>query len=178
MKVLAFSTSNSRSSINKTMVNYLANLIPGASIKLSSVNDYILPIYDPELEKENGVLQPAKDFYNDIEAADLIIIGYAEHNGNYTAAFKNLLDWTSRINMGLFQQKPTIMLAATPGQGGAKSVLNIAQNSSAFFKNDIRSVISIPDFYNTFDLKTNQCTSAELEAKLLNAVDAITAVTE
>jgi len=56
--------------------------------------------------------------------ADALLISYAEHNGNYSAAYKNLYDWASRIDAKVFQGKPTVVLATSPGPGGRRSTLD------------------------------------------------------
>ena len=99
-----------------------------------------------------------------------IIISFAEHNGTYTAAYKNLFDWTSRIDMKVFQGKPVVYLAASPGPGGAQSVLAAAVNSAQFFAADVRASLSIPSFYDNFDMESQKLTNAELEASLREAV--------
>ena len=54
-------------------------------------------IFSEDTEKENGQAEGAKAFLAEIAQADALIISFAEHNGSYTAAYKNLFDWSSRI---------------------------------------------------------------------------------
>jgi NAD(P)H-dependent FMN reductase len=69
-----------------------------------------MPIYSADREIESGV-PLAIDFFEKLGSADLILISMAEHNGAYSAAFKNIFDWTSRHNNKLFQQKPMLLMA-------------------------------------------------------------------
>ncbi|HBY85147.1 MAG TPA: NADPH-dependent FMN reductase, partial [Colwellia sp.] len=80
-----------------------------------------------------------------------IIISFAEHNGSYTAAYKNLFDWTSRIDQKLFQNKPMVLLATSPGPGGAQTVLTAATGSAPYFAGDVKGSVSIPSFFDNFD---------------------------
>ena len=126
MKILAIPASNSRKSINKDLINYAASLLSQHEVEVININDYEMPIYSSDLEEAYGIPEAATRFFNKIQQADALLISYAEHNGNYTAAYKNLFDWTTRVNMKVYQGKPTIMLATSPGPGGAKSVLALS----------------------------------------------------
>ena len=72
--------------------------------------------------------------------------------------------------MKVFQNKPMLMLATSPGPGGAASVLAAASGSAPYFAADVKSSISIPSFYDNFDVETGQLTNAELIDKLLTAI--------
>ena len=174
MKVLAFAASNNENSINKQLVTYAANLIEGANVEVLDINDYEMPIFSDKREKLLGQPQQAKDFFKKIGDADAIIISYAEHNGSYTAAFKNLFDWTSRIDMKVYQNKPMLMLASSPGPGGASSVLAAASGSAPYFAADVKGTLSIPSFFDNFDMQTGKLTNSELNEKLEKAVTMLT----
>lgn len=166
MKVLTFAASSSKNSINKQLANFVATQIPQAQIELLDINDYEMPLFSEDREKELGQPILSKDFYHKLGEADIIVIAFAEHNGSYTAAYKNLFDWTSRIDMKVFQNKPMIMLATSPGPGGAATVLAAAQGSAPFFGADVKGAISVPSFYDNFDLESGQLTNKDLLEKL------------
>ena len=170
MKVLAFAASSSKNSINKQLANYTAKQIKGAQVELLDINDYEIPLFSEDREKELGQPALAKAFYQKLGEADAIVISFAEHNGSYTAAYKNLFDWTSRIDMKLFQNKAVIMLATSPGPGGAATVLAAAQNSAPYFAADVKAAVSVPSFYDNFDLENGQLTNNELVQEIQNAI--------
>ena len=91
-KILAFGASNSRNSINKQLANYAAQQLTNATITLLDLNDFEMPIYSIDREKESGIPKLAEEFKQHVLDADGIIISLAEHNGAYTAAFKNVMD--------------------------------------------------------------------------------------
>ncbi len=156
MKVLAFAATTSKNSINKQLANYVAKQIEGAQVELLDINDYEIPLFSEDREKELGQPALAKAFYQKLGEADVIVISFAEHNGSYAAAYKNLFDWTSRINRQVFQNKPVIMLATSPGPGGAATVLSVAQGSAPHFSADLKGAISVPNFYDNFDVDSGQ----------------------
>ncbi|GLS89752.1 FMN reductase [Psychromonas marina] len=170
MKVLAFAASSSKNSINKQLANYAAKQIKDAQVELLDINDYEMPLFSEDREKELGQPALAKAFYEKLGDADVIVISFAEHNGSYTAAYKNLFDWTSRIDMKLFQNKPVIMLATSPGPGGAATVLAAAQGSAPYFAADVKAAISVPSFYDNFDLENGQLTDKALTDKIADAI--------
>ncbi len=167
MKVLAFAASSSSNSMNKKLATYAANLIPNATVEVLDINDYEMPIFSEDREKELGQPQEAKDFYQKLGNADAIVISYAEHNGSYTAAFKNLFDWTSRIDMKVYQNKPMLALATSPGPGGAKTVLTSATNSAPHFAAKLVGSFSLPSFYDNFDLEKGEIRDTELRNTLI-----------
>lgn len=174
MKVLTFAASSSSKSINKTLATYAASLIKEAVVEVLDINDYEMPLFSEDKEALLGQPKEAKAFYEKITAADALIISFAEHNGSYTAAYKNLFDWTSRINQKLFQNKPMVLLATSPGPGGAASVLNAAVTSAPYFNGDVKASLSIPSFYDNFDVNANELTSQALLTKLTAAVSSLT----
>ena len=173
MNVLAFAASNSENSINKQLAMYAASLIEGANVEVLDINDYEMPIFSDKREAQLGQPQQAKDFYQKIGEADAIIISYAEHNGSYTAAFKNLFDWTSRINMKVYQNKNMVILATSPGPGGASTVLNTALSSAPHFAANVIGSLSVPSFYDNFNSETQELTNATLDEALQNIIKKI-----
>ncbi len=171
MKLLAFAASNSSESINKKLVDYAASLVENADIETLDINDYEMPLYSHDRERDLGIPNEAKAFYAKIGDADALMIAFAEHNGHYTAAYKNLFDWTSRIDMKVYQGKPMIVMATSPGPGGASSVLAAVKSSAPFFGAIIRATVSIPEFFNNFDTKTNTLSNPVLVNKMIKAVD-------
>jgi chromate reductase len=174
MKVLAFAASSSRSSINKSLVTYAANLLgyldENTQIDLIDLNDYEMPIFSTDRENESGIPQLAHDFYNKISAADAVMISFAEHNASYTAAYKNLFDWTSRIDAKVYQGKPAVLLATSPGPSGASNVLAAAKSSAPYFGLEVKANLSIGKFYDEFDMEKGELKNAEIKDKLMTAV--------
>ena len=142
MKVIAFGASNSSKSINKRFAAYGASLIKDAQVEVLDLNDYDLPIFSPDQEEGLGQPQQAHDFRKKLAGADIIVLSLAEHNSCYTAAFKNLFDWCSRIDREIFAGKPTVLLATSPGGRGAITILEFAQNHLPRFGADIKGVFS------------------------------------
>ncbi len=169
--VLAFAASNSSHSINKKLVTHAASvlkdeILSGVEITTLDLNDFEMPIYSVDREDEHGIPEQAKAFYAAIGQADILLISYAEHNGHYSAAFKNIFDWCSRIEMKIFQDKPMVIMATSPGGRGGASVLKAANESAGHFGAEVKGSLSVPNFYQTFDAEKGVLIDIDLAAAL------------
>jgi len=170
MKLLAFAASNSRQSINKQLVTYAASLLADAEVEILDINDYELPLFSVDREQELGQPELAKLFLSKIAEADALLISFAEHNSSFTAAWKNLYDWCSRIETKVYQGKPAVMLSTSPGGRGGASVLETAVKLAPFYGAEIKGSLSIPSFNGNFDVEQGKLSNEELDAQLRAAV--------
>lgn len=172
-KLLAFGASNSSDSINKQLAKYASGLFKNVTVDLVDLNDYEMPIYSKDREKKDGFPQLAHDFYKKIGDSDFVLISFAENNGNYTTAFKNILDWTSRINSKTFQEKPMLLLATSPGARGGGTVLDIAVKRMPFQGGVVKGSFSLPSFQQNFDSERGTISNEELNTELLKIINSI-----
>ncbi|MES9836931.1 MAG: NAD(P)H-dependent oxidoreductase [Candidatus Thiodiazotropha sp.] len=173
LKLVAFAASSSRKSINKRLATYATGLLDGAETEILDLNDYEMPLFSVDREEELGHPRLAKAFLAKIDASDALIISFAEHNGSYTAAYKNLFDWCSRISKKVYDKKPVVLLSASPGEKGGARVLSMASASMPFFGASVMATLSIPNFYQNFDVEKGVLTNQALNAKLIAAVDSL-----
>ena len=176
MKTLALVASNSRNSINRKLLECASRLLESiveTEIELVSVNDFDAPMYSIDTENESGIPEAAKELRKKIADADNMLIAYAEHNGSYVAAYKSLFDWMTRIEGKVFAEKPMVIMATSPGKGGASSVLKQAETSAPFFGANIKASFSLPSFNSMFDLETGEITDDTHKAALRGALMAL-----
>ena len=122
-KIIAFSGSNSSSSINQKLVNIVSSYVKNAEVEVIDLRKFDAPIFSVDLEKEHGHPQSMKDLFELMSSADGFIVSSPEHNGMVPAFFKNVIDWQSRMGRKLFNDKPAVFLAASPGGRAGASVL-------------------------------------------------------
>lgn len=170
MKIIAFGGSNSQHSINKKLAAYAAGLFENADIEVLDLNDYAMPLFSVDLEKKVGQHELAKTFLAKLASADILVVSLAENNNNYSSAFKNLFDWSSRITKEVFQQKPMLLLATSPGSRGGASVLEIARNALPRYGAEIKGTFSLPAFGANFDLQENKISNIELDKELKDII--------
>lgn len=173
MKVLAFAASSSTKSINKQLVTYATTLLEASEVEILDLNDYELPLFSEDKEIELGQPGLAKKFFDKIGSSDGIIISFAEHNGSYSAAYKNLFDWCSRIDAKVFQNKPLVLLATSPGAAGAGNVLKQAVDSAIHFNGVVKASLSVPNFYENFNSESQQIINIEINAQLTKVVQSL-----
>lgn len=166
--ILVFAGSNSKKSINKQLAIYTSSLLNNVSSTILDLNDFILPQYGLDEEAENGIPENSQKFLELIKNSDGIILSLAEHNGNFSVAFKNIFDWMSRIEPKLWNNKPMLLMATSPGARGGASVLAIAKNGFPYMGGNIVSDFSLPSFYDNF--KQESIVNADLKSQLATAV--------
>lgn len=170
MKIIAFGGSNSTQSINKHLATYAASLFANAEVEVLDLNDFAMPVFSVDLEKEIGQHEVAQSFLNKLKEADILVVSMAENNGNYSVAFKNVFDWSSRIEKDVFQHKPMLLLATSPGGRGGSSVLGIAETLFPRYGAEIKATLSLPAFGSNFDLKENRISNPELDQQLRDII--------
>jgi chromate reductase len=173
MKILAFAASSSTKSINKKLIRYAVSQLEGTQTEIIDINDYELPIFSEDKETELGQPALARAFLDKISNSDAVVISFAEHNGSYAVAYKNIFDWASRINPKVFQNKPMIMLATSPGPGGAASVLAAATASAPHFDGEVKASLSVPSFYDNFDVEQGSIRNKEIDAQLTKVINSL-----
>lgn len=172
-KIVAFAASNSSTSINKQLVTYATGLLIGVDVEILDLNNFEMPLFSVDREKVLGSPEAAQQFYQKMGEADGIIISFAEHNGSYSAAYKNVYDWASRINAKVYQNKPVLALATSPGKGGAANVLAQAVKSLPHFGANVVGELSIPQFNSNFDSEAEKLTNTELNTTLKQLLETL-----
>ncbi|MEL6335211.1 MAG: NAD(P)H-dependent oxidoreductase [Pseudomonadota bacterium] len=177
-RVLVFGASNSRRSINRQFAVHAADVLNqqtegGVEIEVLDLNDFEMPIYSPERQEATGIPAEAQAFFARIAGADAVIVSFAEYNGSYTAAYKNIFDWASRIDMKVYQGKPMLALATSVGKGGAMHVLRGAVEGLPFFGGIVVASFNFGPFGAHFDADTQRLTTPDLAAGLGDAVAAL-----
>jgi NAD(P)H-dependent FMN reductase len=169
-RVTCFAASSSRNSINKQLVTYAAGLIEDADVEILDLNDYELPLFSVDREAELGQPELAQAFLDKLNGSDGLVIAFAEHNGCYSAAYKNLYDWVSRIQPKVYRDRRMVLLATSPGGRGGKSVLDLASSQIPRFGGDLRGSVSLPSFAENFDTGRGVVVNAQIDAEIRAAL--------
>ena len=172
-KVVAFGASNSSRSINKKLVTYASGLLDGVEVEVLDLNDYELPLFSVDREDEMGQPELAQVFLKKITDCDGIIISFAENNGSYSVAYKNLYDWVSRIQPKVYQDQSMVLLSTSPGGRGGQSVLELALIQIPRFGGQVKASVSVPSFGENFDLETGVIVNNDIGSRLQEAVNSL-----
>jgi NAD(P)H-dependent FMN reductase len=166
-KIIAFAGSTSSTSINKQSVVYATSLLHNAEVDILDMNDYQVRVFSVD-EEEKGFPDLIRKLNQKFQSADGFVISLAEHNGSYASAYKNTIDWLSRLERKLFNNKPMLLMAASPGGRGGASVLEAAKSYYPRLGAEIVSTFSLGNFYDNF--KDGKISNEEVNATLKEAV--------
>jgi len=131
-KILAFSGSNRKTSFNQKLVTVAAEgaMAAGAGVTIIHLADYDVPLYNADLEAEQGIPDAALAFKALLMAHDGFLIASPEYNGMFTPVLKNMLDWASRKQLAdeapllAFRGKLAAIMATSPGAlGGVRGLM-------------------------------------------------------
>ena len=101
-KILAFAGSTRTDSFNKKLVKIAAQgaRAAGAEATFIDLRDFAMPLFDEDLEANEGLPRGARQFKDLLLAHDGLLIASPEYNSSLTAVLKNAIDWASRSAPG------------------------------------------------------------------------------
>lgn len=168
-KIIAFAGSNSSKSINRKLVSFALTQFPNDEITFLDLNDFEMPIFSVDREEKNGFPKETGIFRQYFKEADGIICSMAEHNRSYTVAFKNLLDWCSRVDLNIFANKPMLLMSTSTGGFAAGNVMAMAKSFFPRAGANIIDTFSLPTFDQNFIDGT--IVNEELKKELLGKIE-------
>jgi NAD(P)H-dependent FMN reductase len=123
MKIFLLAASLRKESSNKALINICAeHLKHNHEVDLAEFSEFDVPLYNGDIEEKDGVPQNAQNFAQRICEADKVIFSVPEYNYSVPGAFKNLIDWASRIRPMPYKGLKTLILTASPAAcGGNRS---------------------------------------------------------
>lgn len=132
-KILALAGSTRRESYNRQMVQVAARGAEraGAQVTLLDLKEFPLPLYDEDLETEQGMPENAARLKALMIEHDGLLISSPEYNSSMPAVLKNAIDWASRRGEGeprlvAFTGKIAVVMAASPGSlGGLRGLVHL-----------------------------------------------------
>jgi len=177
MSIIAFGASTRKESINQQFAEHVAKLFQGAEVATLLLSDYECAIYSEDRETE-GIPSVVIDFMEKLKRADLVVLSLAEHNGSYTAAFKNLFDWCSRYQQKTFENIRFFLLSTSPGPRGGMGVMTAALERFPRHQAEILDHFSLPNFQQNFHPDkgiTNEVLCLSLHEKIQQIQQSLTA---
>ncbi len=161
-KIIAFAGSNSSTSINHKLVEFVVSEIKGHDIRIINLVNYAMPMYSEDEEKNTGFPGMVMGLKQEISEADALIISVNEHNGSWSAFFKNVVDWLSRLDRNFLEGKKILLMSTSPGKRGGLSSLEYAKSVFPRFGAEIVESFSFPSFYDNFSVESNRVTDETL----------------
>lgn len=153
-KILAFTGSNNSNSINQKLLDFATRNITLHDVTILNLNDYPLPLYGLDIEKQ-GIPEQVIALKNVIFEYDALIIASPEHNGSMPAFLKNVIDWLSRLakpKESFFGVKgmPVLLLSTSPGVNGGATNIRTMMELIPWWGGDVKGTFSLGSFYEVF----------------------------
>lgn len=132
-KILAFAGSTRIDSYNKKLVKIAAAgaKAAGAEVTYIDLRDLPLPLYDEDLEAQEGLPANAHTFKDLMISHQGLLIASPEYNSSLTAVLKNAIDWASRpapneAPLAAFAGKVATIMSTSPGAlGGLRGLVHL-----------------------------------------------------
>lgn len=120
MRVLAFAASNRRGSWNRRLIEAAARTAErlGAQVDLAEFRAFDMPLYDADLNAEEGLPPGARALCRRLKAADALLLASPEYNYSIAGTLKNAIDWVSRERPMPWRGKSVYLLSASPSAMG------------------------------------------------------------
>jgi len=158
-KILAFAGSTRRDSYNKKLVQVAANgaRAVGAQVTYIDLRDFPMPLFDEDLEKDEGTPESVRKFKELMIAHDGFLIASPEYNSSITAVLKNAIDWASRPgenepSLAAFANKVAAIMSASPGAlGGLRGLVTVRSILGNIKVIVLPDQIAVPKAYEAFN---------------------------
>ena len=121
-RILAFAGSTRTDSFNKKLIKIAVAgaRTAGAEVTLIDLRDFPMPLYDGDLETNEGLPENAKKLKALFLSHDGLLLSCPEYNSSITGVLKNAIDWVSRpapgeASLACFAGKVASLMSASPG---------------------------------------------------------------
>ena len=158
-RILAFAGSLRRDSFNRKLVPIAAKGAreAGAEVTLIALKDFPLPLFDQDLEAEQGMPENGKKLKQLFIDHDGLLIACPEYNSSITAVLKNTIDWVSRPAPGepslvAFRGKVATLMSASPGAlGGLRGLVHVRSILGNIGVIVLPDQLAVPKAYEAFE---------------------------
>lgn len=159
-KILFLAGSARRDSMNKKLAwqAYSTALEKGGNASFVDLADYPMPLYDGDLEEENGLPENAKKLKQIFIDHQGLFIASPEYNSSLAPLLKNAIDWISRPednrepDLVAFRDKLAGIAATSPGDfGGLRGLVPLRMLLGNIGVDVLAQQLAIPFYDKAFD---------------------------
>ncbi|MEO2011694.1 MAG: NAD(P)H-dependent oxidoreductase [Pirellulaceae bacterium] len=158
-KILAFAGSARKDSFNAKLVRIAASgaRAAGTEVTILDLREFPLPLFDQDLEAENGTPENATKLKRAFMEHDGLLLACPEYNSSITPLLKNTIDWVSRAEEGesplaAYRGKVAALMAASPGAlGGLRGLVHVRSILSSIGVIVLPDQIAVPRAFEAFD---------------------------
>ncbi|MEC7501357.1 MAG: NAD(P)H-dependent oxidoreductase [Planctomycetota bacterium] len=158
-RILAFAGSTRSDSWNQRILEIAAEgaTDAGAIVTRILLSDYPLPLFDQDLEAEEGHSANSHALKKLFAEHDALLLACPEYNSSITPLLKNTIDWVSRPvadepRLAAFIGKTAALMSASPGGlGGHRGLVHVRSILSSIGVLVLPEQVSIPHIHQAFD---------------------------
>lgn len=138
-RLLVFAASTRTGSLNQRLALRAAAEADrlGAAVQQIDLADYPLPLFDPDLEREQGAPAEAEALARLLREQNGLLVATPEYNGAFPPLLKNTIDWVSRVERGLLADRSIGLMSASPGTGGGRRALALTRTWLQHMRADV-----------------------------------------
>lgn len=154
VNLLAFAASVRKESLNKLLIDEAVDIARecGANVQLYQFQDFDMPLYNGDLEREIILPAGAKLLCKLLMQCDGLMISTPEYNFSIPGTLKNAIDWVSRPKPSPLVGKSCFLLSASPSLvGGQRSLWHTRQPLEAIGSMVYPGMYSLPQADKAFD---------------------------
>jgi chromate reductase len=182
-RILVFSGSLRSDSLNHAVALIAASGAEsaGAELTILKLSDHPLPVYNQDIETQDGLPREASAIKKLFREHDGFIIGCPEYNSSITAALKNTIDWVSRPEDGYppldgFKGKVAGLVSCSPGPlGGIRGLPAVRSILSSIGVIVVPMQAAVPNIHEC--LKGNQFSSESTQVAVEGVGRAVADIT-
>ncbi len=157
-RILAFAGSTRKDSYNARLVRIAAEGArdAGAEVTVLDLREFPLPLFNEDLEREQGAPANAAELKKLFFAHHGLLIAAPEYNSSITPLLKNTIDWVSRPAEGeaplaAYRGKVAALMAASPGGlGGLRGLVHLRSILSNIGVLVLPDQIAVPRSFEAF----------------------------
>lgn len=180
--IIAFAGSARKGSYNKQLIKIAAAGAEkaGGEVTLIDLRDCPMPLFDEDLEAEQGLPEHAKRLKELFYSHKGLLIASPEYNSSITPLLKNTIDWLSRpyeneAPLACFKGHIASIMSASPGGfGGLRGLVplrSLLENIGVVVLPDQVAVSAAHDAFNTDGSLKNATMHAGVEQLGASVVD-------
>jgi chromate reductase len=176
MKIVTIAGALRRESVSKQLVRE-ANRFLGERYELPvdylDLKDFPFPLYDTDIEKDEGIPATIAALGERIAQANALIIAAPEYNGGISSVLKALVDWLSRLRPSPLAGKFLLLIGASPsGSGGVVGLWHTRVPFEALGVHVYPHMVAVPRSSSAFEqgVLTDEKSRAKLHEVLASFV--------
>ncbi len=175
-KLLFFAGSARKESLNKKLAKLAADMArdAGAHVTYIDLKDFEMPLYDGDVEAQNGIPENAQKLKQLFVDHDGFFIASPEYNSSMSPLLKNTLDWISRpheeneASLIAFNGKVAALGAVSPGGlGGLRGLVPLRMMLGNIGVTVVPSQVAVGSGFQAFD--ENEHLKNDNQAEMLKA---------